>query len=204
MGCRRPPAAPVRCGSSWSSPETPRRSPTEVAAVLATLEPRLDGRIEVVANLEDASHDERTRYLAAEPIDAASDLAVEILERLDAHGAGTAGLDATKAFREVARATIQARETLVAAGSSPSFAYVPMGPGLVVLPGGGYAPTSLSPWVPVATTGVIRGAERNSEIVAVQAVDVVIIPGERYATDWLRPLGPEQLRSLLGARVPAG
>ncbi|HET9852478.1 MAG TPA: hypothetical protein VFP56_08230, partial [Candidatus Limnocylindrales bacterium] len=96
------------------------------------------------------------------------------------------------------------RETLVAAGSSPSFAYVPMGPGLVVRPSGGYAPTSLNPWVPVATTGVIRGAERNSEVVAVQEVDVVMIPAERYAREWLRPLGPEQLRALLGARVPAG
>ena len=176
----------------------------EVAAVLAVLEPGLDARIEVVANLEDAAPEERSRYLVAQPIDGASRLAAEILERLDAHGAGTAGLDPSMAFREVARATIEARETLVAAGSPPSFVYVPMGPGLVVLPAGGYAPSSLSPWVPVATTGVIRGAERNSEVVAVQAVDVVIIPGERYATDWLRPLGPAQLRSLLGARVAPG
>lgn len=174
----------------------------EVAAVLAALDPTLGGRIEVVANLEDATHEERARYLSAKPIDGASDLAGEILERLDAHGAGTAGLERPIVFREVCRATIRPRETLVAAGSAPSFVYVPMGPGLVVLPGGGYAPSSLNPWVPVATTGVIRGAERNSEVVAVQSVDVVIIPGERYARDWLRPLGPEQLRALLGARVP--
>jgi hypothetical protein len=176
----------------------------EVAAVLAALDASLAGRIEVVANLEDATTEERARYLSAEPIDGASDLAGEILERLDAHGAGTANLDRSIVFREVYRATIAPRETLVAAGSAPSFVYVPMGPGLVVLPGGGYAPSSLHPWVPVATTGVIRGAERNSEVVAVEAVEVVIIPGERYAGEWLRPLGPEQLRALLGGRVPAG
>ncbi len=197
-----PPAR--RAGQMRIQLEQPSDSPTfagEVAAVLATLEPGLDGRIEVVANLEDAAPEERSRYLLAEPIDGASDLAAEILERLDAHGAGTVDLDPSKVFREVNRATIQARETLVAAGSPPSFVYVPMGPGLVVVPGGGYAPSSLNPWVPVATTGVIRGAERNSEIVAVQAVDVVVIPGERYATDWLRPLGPAQLRALLEARA---
>lgn len=201
------PAPTARAGAMRIQLEQPGDAPAfaaEVAIVLASLEPRLDGRIEVVANLEDAAHDERARYLAAEPIDVGSDLAREILERLDAHGAGTADLDRSKAFREVTRATIRPRESLVAAGSPPSFVYVPMGPGLVVLPGGGYAPTSLSPWVPVATTGVIRGAERNSEVVAVQAVEVVIIPGERYATDWLLPLGPAQLRALLGARVPAG
>ena len=74
-------------------------------------------------------------------------------------------------------------EMLVAAGSPPSFAYVPMGPGLVVQPGGGYAPSPLSPWVPVGTTGVIRRAERNAEIVAEREVDVIMIPGERYARD---------------------
>ena len=195
-----------RAGEMRIQLEQPGDAPgfaAEVAAVMAALEPRLDGRIEVVANLEDAAPAERARYLAADPIEAGSDLAPEVLERLDAHGAGTAGLDRAAAFREVVRATIQPRETLVAAGSPPSFVYVPMGPGLVVLPGGGYAPSSLSPWVPVATTGVIRGAERNSEVVAAQSVDVVIIPGERYASDWLRPLRPEQLRALLAARVPA-
>ena len=187
--------------------EQPADSPTfanDVAEVLAALDPSLTGRIEVVANLEDATHEERARYLSADSIDGAGDLAGQILERLDAHGAGTADLDRSRVFREVRRATIKPRETLVAAGSAPSFVYVPMGAGLVVLPGGGYAPSSLNPWVPVATTGVIRGAERNSEVVAVQEVDVVIIPGERYASEWLRPLGPEQLRALLGGRVPAG
>jgi hypothetical protein len=58
--------------------------------------------------------------------------------------------------------------------------------------------------VPVGTTGVIRGAERNSEVVAVQDVEVVMIPAELYAREWLRPLGPEQLRMLLAPRAVAG
>lgn len=201
------PAPAVQPGGMRIQLEQPGDDPAfadAVAALLLALDPALAGRLEVVANLEDASAEERARFLAAEPIDGAGALAAQIVERLDAHGGGTAGLDRSTAFNEVVRATLRPRETLVAAGSSPSFAYVPMGPGLVVLPSGGYAPTSLNPWVPVATTGVIRGAERNSEVVAVQAVDVVMIPAERYAREWLRPLGPEQLRALLAARVPAG
>lgn len=201
------PAPAVQPGGMRIQLEQPGDDPAfadAVAALLLALDPALAGRLEVVANLEDASAEERARFLAAEPIDGAGALAAEIVARLDAHGGGTADLDRSTAFREVVRATIRPRETLVAAGSSPSFAYVPMGPGLVVRPSGGYAPTSLNPWVPVATTGVIRGAERNSEVVAVQEVDVVMIPAERYAREWLRPLGPEQLRALLGARVPAG
>jgi len=187
--------------------EEPRDDPAfadAVAKIVTALDPRLTGRVEVVSNLEDATPEERARFLGAEPIDRSSELAAEILERLDAHGAGTAALDRSTAFREVVRATIRPRETLVAVGSSPSFAYVPMGPGLVVLPGGGYAPSSLNPWVPIATTGIIRGAERNSEVVAVDAVDVVMIPAERYAREWLRPLGPEQLRTLLAPPLSLG
>lgn len=173
-----------------------------VASNIAGLDPGLAGRLEVASNLEDAAPAERARFLVAEPIDGSGAFAAEIVERLDAHGAGTARIDCTRAFREVGRVTIRARETLVSAGSAASFAYVPMGPGLVVLPGGGYAPSPLNPWVPVGTTGVIRGAERNSEVVAVQDVDVVMIPAELYAREWLRPLGPEQLRTLLAPRAP--
>jgi hypothetical protein len=174
-----------------------------VARNLAALDGRLERRIEVVSNLEAAAPEERARFLAAAPIDGAGELAGQIVARLDAHGAGVAGIDQERAFREVGRATIRAHETLVGAGSPASFAYVPMGPGLVVLPGGGYAPSALNPWVPVGTTGVIRGAERNSEVVAVQDVDVVMIPAEVYAREWLRPLAPERLRSLLAPHVAA-
>ena len=79
-----------------------------------------------------------------------------------------------------------------------------MGPGLIVRPGGGYAPSPLSSWVPVGTTGVIRRAERNSEIVAEREVDVVMIPGECYATAWFRPLGLSELRDRLRSGAVAG
>ena len=71
--------------------------------------------------------------------------------------------------------------------------YVPTGPGLVVRPEGGYAPSPLHPWIPVGTTGVIRRAERNGAIVAEAEVVVIIIPAERYERAWLRPLGVDEL-----------
>ena len=90
----------------------------------------------------------------------------ELVRRLAEHGADTSALDRVAAFAEVCRATIRPGEVLVAQGSPPAFVYVPTAPGLVVRPDGGYAPSPLPPWVPVGTTGVIRRAERNSEIVA--------------------------------------
>ncbi len=107
------------------------------------------------------------------------------------------GSTASTAFSEVGRATLRPGEVLVAQGSPPSFVYVPTGRGLTVLPHGGYAPSPLPPWVPVGTTGVIRRAERNSEIVAEREVGVIAIPGDLYARAWLRPLRVDELATRL-------
>jgi hypothetical protein len=56
----------------------------------------------------------------------------------------------------------------------------------------------------VGTTGVIRRAERNSEIVARSEVDVIMIPGELYARAWLRPLRVDELAERLHPTVVSG
>jgi hypothetical protein len=171
----------------------------EVAHAVAELDPLLVGRLEVVASIESAPPLERARFYAARPVDGDDSLAEEIIRQISARGAAIDRLDRGAAFAEVCRATIQPGEMLVAAGTPPAFAYIPMGPGLVVHPGGGYAPSPLSPWVAVGTTGVIRRAERNADIVAEREVDVIMIPGEHYATTWVRPLLPSELRERLSA-----
>ena len=171
----------------------------DVAHALAVLDPSLAGRLEIVASIESAPPLERARFYAGQPVDVEDPLAEEIVRQVSSRGAATDRLDRGSAFAEVRRATIRPGEVLVAAGSPPAFAYIPMGPGLVVHPGGGYAPSPLPPWVAVGTTGVIRRAERNADIVAEREVDVIMIPGERYAMAWLRPLRPSELRERLRA-----
>jgi hypothetical protein len=175
----------------------------EVAKVLAALDPSLACRLETVANVEAAAPEERSRFFAADPVDPGSELADALIRQLDAHGVEVAGLDRARAFAEVGRATVAPGAVLVARGSPPAFVYVPMGPGLTVHPGGGYPPAPLEAWVPVGTTGVIRRAGRNSDIVADREVDVIMIPGERYARDWHRPLDAEGLQARLPARTAA-
>ena len=176
----------------------------EVAQALAGLNPSLADRLEVVAGIESAPPPERARFYAARPVDVDDSLAEEIVRQVSTRGAATDRLDRGSAFAEVRRATIRPGEVLVAAGSPPAFVYIPMGPGLVVHPGGGYATSPLPPWVAVGTTGVIRRAERNATIVAEREVDVIMIPGERYAMTWLRPLRPSELRERLHARSESG
>ena len=71
------------------------------------------------------------------------------------------------------------------------------------VPAGGYPPSLLHPWVAVGTTGAVRRAGRNAEIVAVEDVDVLMIPSASYVRSWWRPLTPAQLRSHLRAGVTA-
>ena len=167
------------------------------------LDPAIARRLVTVADTEGAAPAEQQRFFAAAPVDGAGPEADELLRLMAQHGVATEGLDRAAAFAEACRATIQPGEVLVVPGSSPSFVYIPTGPGLVVRPDGGYAPSPLPPWVPVGTTGVIRRAERNSEIVAEREVDVVMIPGELYARAWLRPLRVDELAARLHPPVMA-
>ncbi len=173
----------------------------DVAALLAERDPSLAARLVTVANVEGAAPDERRRFYAAEPLDAFGPQADDVVRRMADHGVYAAALDRAAAFAEVGRATIQPGEVLVARGSPPSFVYVPTGPGLVVRPDGGYAPSPLHAWLPVGTTGVIRRNERNSDIVAEREVDVIMIPGDLYATTWLAPLPVEELAARLRPRA---
>jgi hypothetical protein len=180
--------------------ERPGDQPTfadDVAALVGELEPTLARRLVTVADTQGAAPVETRRFFAAEPLDHTGPEADELLRHMAEHGTETAGFDRAAAFAEACRASIQPGEILVTPGSAPAFVYVPTGPGLLVLPGGGYAPSALPPWVPVGTTGVIRRAERNSEIVAERAIDVIMIPGELYARAWLRPMTADGL----GARL---
>ena len=133
----------------------------------------------------------------------AGPLADRVLDALARHGMDVTGIDRTEAFTEVGRVTIASGEVLVEPDSPPAFVYVPLSDGLRVRPGGGYPPSPLPPWVPVGTTGAVRRAGRNAQIVAEDDVDVLIIPSESYVRTWLRPFSPADLRRRLLSEAAA-
>ena len=146
-----------------------------------------------VADVEGAAPDERRRFYDAAPV-----RADDPRGRRDRPAAGRArrrhsALDRVAAFAEACRARSDPARSWSPRARRPRSSMSRPAPGLVVRPDGGYAPSPLHPWVPVGTTGVIRRAERNSEIVAEREVDVIVIPGELYARAWLRPLGVDEL-----------
>jgi hypothetical protein len=174
----------------------------EVATRLVSMHPELDGRVVVVADVEGAAPIERERYHRALPVTPGSARAVEIIEGLGAHGLRVGAVDAVAAFEDVRVAQLEAGEVLAEAGSPSAFVYAATEPGLVVRPLGGYATQPVGAWMPVGVTGVIRHAGRNSDIVAEQPIEVVLIPGELYAREWFRPYEPHEIAGVLRGEGP--
>ena len=169
----------------------------EVAAQVLSIHPELNGRVVVVADVEGAAPAERERYHRATPVAPGTARSREIIDGLGAHGVRVDAIDPVAAFEDVRIAELEAGEVLAAAGSPSAFVYAATGPGLVVRPLGGYAVQPVGALMLVGVTGVIRRAGRNSDVVAEQAVEVVLIPGELYEREWFRPYEPHEIAALL-------
>jgi CRP-like cAMP-binding protein len=91
---------------------------------------------------------------------------------------------------------VKAGEKIIEAGSPSGFVYIPFGEGLKVFPLGGYDVTYVKAWVPTGNTGVIRGAIRNSTIVAEQDIELLIIPKQIYLKHWYAPYSLEEFAQI--------
>lgn len=110
------------------------------------------------------------------------------------HGLHVDAIDRRAALRDVVRVRVHAGEVVFSPWTAASVVVIPLGRGLRVEPTGGYRPRPLQPWLPVGSTGVVRGAERNATVIAEAEIDLLAIPAERYLTDWFRPFEADELR----------
>ena len=85
---------------------------------------------------------------------------------------------------------------MIKAGAPSTFVYIPLGDGLKIVPLGGYQSFSVSAWMPLGNTGVIRGDVRNADVVAEKDVSLLMIPKEIYLRYWYAPYSPDELKSL--------
>ena len=170
-----------------------------VAGSLAVFDPLLAPRIFVVADLENAVPAERLRYLTGSVVSATTGDADEILGELGARGLRVESIDRQEAFEDVRRVRVEVGEVLVAAGSPSAFVYIPVSCRLRIEQLGGYRDIEVPPWIPIGVTGVVRRAERNSTVVASEAGEALMIPGELFAREWFRPYGQGELADALAA-----
>lgn len=164
---------------------------------LSDRRPDLAGRVQVVISLKQTSELERAHYLRAIDITEARAWRADLIAHIGRSGQKTAQIDPDTAFDQVRCLTLRAGQTLIEAGALSSFVYVPLGDGLRIVPLGGYLPFSVRAWMPLGTTGVIRGAIRNATVAADHDVAVLMIPKAVYLRHWHHPYTPEELRDLL-------
>ena len=159
-----------------------------VAEELLKLNPLLWRQVRTVPSMQGLAPAERDRYLHAPDVtwDAATRL--DFWERVERSGQRVEAIDRDHAFEHVRIGHVRPGESLIEAGAQSGFVYIPLSDGLKVIPLGGYQSFDVAPWMPLGTTGVIRGAARNATIAADRDIDVLIIPKEVYLQHWHRPI----------------
>ena len=75
-------------------------------------------------------------------------------------------IDLDRAFDAVRVAALSTGDVLIEGGAKSVFVYVPLGPGLKIIPLGGYQSVFVEPWMLLGLTGVVRDAERNATVMA--------------------------------------
>jgi hypothetical protein len=164
---------------------------------LLSLNPNLRNQVRCGPSLKNATPVEITRYIEGCNLDWEDVKKQELIEKVGASGTKTEHIDLTMAFQDVRRIHLPAAQTLIEANSPAAFVYIPLGDGLVVIPLGGYASFPVHPWMPLGNTGVIRGAVRNADVIAEQAVDLLMIPQDIYLKYWYQPYTTEELLRFL-------
>ncbi len=169
-----------------------------VATALAARSPALAERIVTVPYLG-PDGPERRRYLAASPLRWPEPKRRDLIERLSAFGFKRADVDLQVTFEHTRAAALAQGEVLVEAGSPPSFVYVALTAGLNVIRLGGYEPVEAAAYAPIGDTGAVRGGERNSQVVALRPLEVLIIPSSVYLDHWFQTISQDELREILDA-----
>jgi hypothetical protein len=172
-----------------------------VCETLSQLDPRLSNQLAVAPSLRDASETERARYLGANELSWSLTEQQSVLEKMKQAGQKLSTFEPEAGFKHVKLAELRAGEKLIEAGTPSAFVYFPMGNGLRVIPLGGYQSVSVAAWIPLGTTGVIRGGTRNADVIAENVVTVLILPKEVYLRHWYVPYSPAELAAILAAEA---
>lgn len=179
------------------APADDARFADELARLLVQRHPRLAGRTEVEAAAVPATPEPVPGWIAERRLDRPPPDAGTLFERLAAHGLNVDAIDRRAALAGTRCIDVQAGTRLIEPGSTATFVIVPLAPGLLLQPMGGYAAQPLHPWIPLGVTGVARGGERNAGVVADGDVPVLLVDGEHYLAEWFRPYDLDGLRARL-------
>ena len=166
---------------------------------LLRLSPEAAALARVAPSLQAASDRERELYLRTADPDWDPRRQQEILSRVQSSGHRTEAIDVEKAWDGIKLVELRAGEILVEAGDPAGFVYIPLREGLRIFPLGGYESFLVNAWMPLGSTGAIRGAPRNATIRAEKPVELVMMPNDLYLKYWHQTYGKEEFVRLFAA-----
>ncbi|KTD32713.1 hypothetical protein Lnau_2361 [Legionella nautarum] len=159
--------------------------------------PALEPLIKLVPSLQKVPAEEKQRYITAKTVDWDTSYKQQILHNIGQTGHKVDSIPLDGGFDYVKLFTLETGQVLTHAGDYAGFVYIPLGLGLKGIPGGGYSMFEVSPWIPLGSTGVIRGDIRNATIVAENQVDILIIPKEIYLKHWHHTYSPAEFKQII-------
>ncbi|MGE0881407.1 MAG: hypothetical protein AB7L13_04845 [Acidimicrobiia bacterium] len=168
-----------------------------VATAMASLEPRLADRIDVIDMPQPARRPDLHDWVAAGvPLDPRDPLVDDLFRRLEEHGIRTELIDRDRALASARWVRLDAGTVVFEPHTEATAVLLPLGDGLEIVPAGGYAPSAVRPFMPIGLTGVLRNGERNALVTATAPVDVLAISADAYLRHWFRPYRAEELRTM--------
>lgn len=147
----------------------------------------------MVPCLQSSTVFEREIYIASSAIGWDEHEKAEVLAHIGKSGHNVADINLIAGFEDVRVIALTVGDVLIEAGVEATLVYIPLGDGLKVIPLGGYQPFFVCPWMPLGSTGVIRGSVRNATVTADRDVQLLIIPKETYLRYWHHPYGVDEL-----------
>jgi len=168
-----------------------------VCEELNKLNPLIGRRSRPAPSLKNTNPMELQHYLGGNSINWSREKRYTILRKVFGDATEeTENIDLDKAFEDIRLKTLHEDDILFNAGNPAGFVYLPFDPGLYSFPLGGYTSLACPPWVPIGTTGVIRGGVRNATVVAKSRVDVLIITKQNYMEHWYIAYNQEKIPDL--------
>ena len=174
-----------------------------VCSEVIRLNPHLSGRCGPAPALQHLSARERNWYVQGAALDWNLEQRRSLLRNMAQTGQQVDHIDPARAFQEVKQIDLMAGEVLLEAGAPSGFVYIPLGPGLIGAPLGGYQPFSIPPWALLGATGVVSGAPRNATVAAQRPLRVLMIPKTIFLHEWHRAYTLEEFRRQLAQLRPS-
>ncbi len=162
-----------------------------VAENLAEMDATVGQRVRSVPSLNLASERERDLYLDAPGLDWDLPSRQSLLRKLADSGHLVDQIEPQHAFADVKEIELEPGQVLLDAGALAAFVYIPLDPGLKIIPDSGHASFLVEPWMPLGVTAVIRGATRSATVRAESAVRLLMIPKSVYLRHWHSTHSPQ-------------